>query len=524
MKTKLMKHKLRKSIKSLPVNKKKNRRAKRKRTKDCPKSLRFLGVNAAGLKSKMLTFKKVIEELKPSVFFIEETKYKDGNLFKLENYVIYELNRKSRDGGGGLALGVAEELQPAWVRDGDDKVEALSVMSSAKDLNIRCCVAYGCQESENVDKKDEFWKYLDEEVFQADMDGTGFILQFDGNLWAGCDIIPGDPRPQNRNGKLFQEFLDRHPQLSVVNGLQICEGLITRCRICDGKLEQSVLDFIVVCHRVLPYISRMVIDESKQYVLTNYKPVKNSSKAVDSDHNTMYMDLNLEGIHEKAERVEIFNFKEEKACETFKALTSETEEFTKCFSDELSLEKQINNWEQVLKNFCGKSFKKIRIRRKKLKPIKPRVRKLIDERNRLVRLRKCSENEQKIKIISSEIADFEAEEVYNKIVNQFKDIGDNSEQINLQQMWKLFNRMWPKHTGSKPVAKRNLKGKIVTSHKYIKTLLAREYKDRLRGRPTRPDLKSMKIRKDKIFQLKMKLAKMKKTPDWTMDQLESALA
>ena len=87
----------------------------------------------------------------------------------------------------------------------------------------------------------------------------------------------------------------------------------------------------------------------------------------------------------------------EKAFKTFKALTSQTEEFTKCFSDELSLEKQINNWEQVLKNFCGKSFKKIRIRRKKLKPIKPRVRKLIDERNRLVRLRKCSENEQKIK-------------------------------------------------------------------------------------------------------------------------------
>ena len=142
MKTKLMKQKSRKSIKSFSVNKKKNRRAKRKRTKDCPKSLRFLGVNAAGLKSKMLTFKKVIEELKPSVFFIEETKYKDGNLFKLENYGIYELNRKSRDGGGGLALGVAEELQPAWVRDGDDKVEALSVMISAKDLNIRCCVAY----------------------------------------------------------------------------------------------------------------------------------------------------------------------------------------------------------------------------------------------------------------------------------------------------------------------------------------------------------------------------------------------
>lgn len=28
---------------------------------------------------------------------------------------------------------------------------------------------------------------------------SGFILQFDGNLWAGTEIIPGDPHKQNRN-------------------------------------------------------------------------------------------------------------------------------------------------------------------------------------------------------------------------------------------------------------------------------------------------------------------------------------
>ena len=72
-----------------------------------------------------MTFRKVLTELKPSVFFIEETKYKDVGKLKFENYLIFELVRKSRDGGGGLAIGCDKELKPAWVREGDDNVEAL---------------------------------------------------------------------------------------------------------------------------------------------------------------------------------------------------------------------------------------------------------------------------------------------------------------------------------------------------------------------------------------------------------------
>ena len=197
-----------KRIKSKTKVKKLKKRGKRRSKKCLNKKLRLLGVNAGGLRPKIMTFKKVINELQPSIFFIEETKYKDVGKFKLENYVIFELVRESRDGGGGLALGCVKELQPVWLREGDDNVETLSINISIRSMNIRCCVAYGCQENDSVERKEAFWKYLDEDVLQAANSGSGFILHFDGNLWAGCDIIPGDPRPQNRNGKLFQEFLD----------------------------------------------------------------------------------------------------------------------------------------------------------------------------------------------------------------------------------------------------------------------------------------------------------------------------
>ena len=92
------------------------------------------------------------------------------------------------------------------------------------------------------------------EFFLANNTESGFFLQFDGNLWAGPGIVPGDPRPQNINGKLFEDFLTKHPYLTVVNSRSICEGLNTRSRIKDGILESSILDFFVVCSRILPHI------------------------------------------------------------------------------------------------------------------------------------------------------------------------------------------------------------------------------------------------------------------------------
>ena len=107
-----------------------------------------------------------------------------------------------------------------------------------------------------------------------------------------------------------------------------CEGLVTRRRICNGVVEESVLDFFIVCNRVLPFVKKMVIDEEKKYILTNYKQAKKGGKAVDSDHFTEYMDIDLNFVSEKPERIEIFNFKDEKSQFNFRKSTTETEDFT----------------------------------------------------------------------------------------------------------------------------------------------------------------------------------------------------
>ena len=117
--------------------KRKLRRGKRRRTKNFVKTLRFLGVNSAGLKTKLLTFKKVLNELKPAVFFVEETKYKEVGKLKIDDYIVFELVREHGNNGGGLALGCIKELHPTLVREGNDDIEALSIEIFPRNMKTR---------------------------------------------------------------------------------------------------------------------------------------------------------------------------------------------------------------------------------------------------------------------------------------------------------------------------------------------------------------------------------------------------
>ena len=505
----------------IKIKMKKHRRIRKSpKNRNVLKSLRLIGVNSAGLRSKLMTFKKVLDDLKPGVFFVEETKMKETGKLKFENYVVYEKVRKSRDGGGGIAIGCLKELYPAWVREGDEEIETLSVNIFVQNMKIRCCVAYGCQESELNDKKELFWKYLDEEVEEAAKDGSGLIIQFDGNLWAGSHIIPNDPRPQNRNGKFFENFLKRNPNLTVVNALDLCDGLITRSRIKSGKLEESVLDFFVVCDLIRPHITKMVIDEDGKYILTNYEQAKYGGKASNSDHATMYLDLDLKVVPDKPRRREIWNLKNKNAQTSFKMSTTKTKDFTDCFENKLTLKTQIENWRRVLNKHIKKSFKRIRINQKKDKPMPPRLSKLINERNQFV---KKGANRSIIEGLDEEISKLEAETNYHKIKEIFGKYKRDPEKINPKEVWKAVEKLWPKCGALLPTAKINHFGKIVSEPKELKDLLAKEYQERLRTRPIRPDLKSFENRKIEIFDLKLRLAELKSSKIWSMANLNTAL-
>ena len=147
---------------------------------------------------------------------------------------------------------------------------------------VRLICAYGPQENDKKERKDSFWRYLNLETQKAATDGVGLIIQMDGNLWAGKEIIHGDPRDQNQNGKLFEQFLLQNPQLTVVNALPICDGSITRVRHTTERIEESILDFFIVCDIILPLVSNMKIDSQGEITLTRFR-----GRVVKTDHRML---------------------------------------------------------------------------------------------------------------------------------------------------------------------------------------------------------------------------------------------
>ena len=98
------------------------------------------------------------------------------------------------------------------------------------------------------------------------------------------------------------------------------------------------------------------------------------------------------------------------------------------------------------------------------------------------------------------ISKIEAETNRNKILKHFKNISDNPDNVNLSQVWKKMDKLWPKVGSNLPSAKKNHKGRIVSEPNELKVLLAKEYKERLRTRPVRPDLENLEQRRKRIFE------------------------
>ena len=179
----------------------------------------------------------------PSILSLQETKFQVQGKQNLQGYITYEHLRSKKIAGGGILMAFQKDLSPALVRDGGSDVDALTVDISIKKMQITCVSAYGPQEKGFSEKKDKFWQYLEEDAKRADNEGKVFILQGDLNSWLGKNIIPHEPRQQNENGRLMEDFVSRN-HLTVVNGLYLCKGLITRTIQSKNTCEKSILDFL----------------------------------------------------------------------------------------------------------------------------------------------------------------------------------------------------------------------------------------------------------------------------------------
>ena len=120
-------------------------------------------------------------------------------------------------------------------------------------------------------------------------------------------------------------------------------------------------------------------------------------------------------------------------------------------------------------------------------------------------------NHAYIEETNKQIANFESNINRKNVIENFKSYSENPENLKMQKMWTLLKNLCPKNKPTIPAAKRNHAGKIISGQKEMKILLAKEYKNRLWSRPVHKEFRATKIRRRKIFQIKLKLATQKKS-------------
>jgi hypothetical protein len=242
---------------------------------------------------------------------------------------------------------VDENLSPVLVSSPESEI--LVVQSKVGNLNVRIINGYGPQEDEKQQVIFNFWQEIEKEIIAAKADNCCVIIQCDANAKLGKTVISSDSHEMSSNGNILWDILVRQ-NMFVLNADILCDGIITRQRKTRNKVEQSVLDYIIVCDVLKNYFERMSIDENRYHVLTKYASTKGVKCKVESDHNILYgvFSIKYDFIHTKVLR-EVFNFKNQEFRKKFFEVSNNTNKFSLCFEeDEGDFPKQANKFFKTL--------------------------------------------------------------------------------------------------------------------------------------------------------------------------------
>ena len=214
---------------------------------------------------------------------LQETKARKLGSIHLAGYQIFE-NIGVGGSGGGLLTAVDQHLNPVLISTGrDEDTEILTVQAKVGTNDIRIINRYGPQEDDVEQEVYNFWHEVEQEVIAAKEENCFVVIQMDANSKIGGK---DDPNNVTANGKLLLDVVERQ-NLTIVNKLNLCKGIITRERITALKIEKSVIDYVIVCEGMKKYLEDMLIDEDIIHVLTKYAGTKGSKKKVLSDHNIL---------------------------------------------------------------------------------------------------------------------------------------------------------------------------------------------------------------------------------------------
>ena len=490
----------------------------------------FLGANAAGLYNKKESLLRLVSLFSPGVIFIQETKARTYDKFKMNNYVSFEVIRTDSN-GGGLMTSVHKALDPIEISKSVEN-EVLVVEAKVSGRRIRLINGYGPQEHAPENVRNSFFDYLDLEIKRSKISGSLICVEMDSNSKLGPNIIPKDPHEQSANGKLLEKVIIDN-DLVVVNAESLCKGTITRFRKTVHRNEESILDHILVCRDFFQMVTSMTIDESGSYSLTKFSNKSGTRTTLKpSDHRTLLLNINLSWTpqSQQIDRIEVFDYKNTADFEVFVSLTNNNEALRTCFdNEEEDIEISSKRWLKLLKTAIKQSFKKIRIKKSKLEPA---LENLLRKRECLIsgihNLERGGTSIEAIKMqeeldeIDVKIAHLCANNNKNKVKELIID-SDTFEGGIQAKIWSLRKKLAPKNVDQTPMAKKDESGNLLTSKTDLEDLYLRTYTSRLTPNPVAEEFREHSSLKSYLLQLETMLAQTDVTRSWTLSELDAAL-
>ena len=402
----------------------------------------------------------------------------------------------------------------------------ITVQIKVGERQVRIINAYGPQEDEKQQKILSFWAEIEKEVIKSKENNCLTIIQMDANAKVGKVIIKGDPHDATNNGKILLEITERQ-NMTIVNSLTECKGVITRERTAGGKVEKSIIDFIIICDGMKEYLEEMIIDDERSHVLTKYTKRGKTT----SDHNILFGKFNMTFNRNMTKpRIEMFNFKNRENQETFLDETTATNNLSSSFRQGRSFLHNSNIFLKNLNDTFHTCFKKIRII--------PGIRHSYGQESlqELLKLKLT----QKQTILNCK-DDIEREEIKEKLKQTEKLLSEKfaaktaeiiKEQVNEMRLadgkfshagfWKIKQKFSPRAMDP-PTAKKDEDGMLVTSPNLLKDLYLRTYKHRLRPRIIKNGLEDIFYLKTALWNSRLEELLSNKSKPWNMQDLEKVL-
>ena len=324
--------------------------------------------NIRGIKSKEHSLKKILRKVKPSVVLINETQLIGNMKVALNPYTSWTRSR-TETGGGGIATVVSQQYSDSTVEAGrgvgDDEFLITRLEAFYPALNI--VNSYGEQRKTKKEDVEDKWRRLRKEMEDIRMRGEFCLLGGDLNKLVGQDEfgVPGNSPEISLGGRLLRELLATKDWVLVNSlGREVVQGgPFTRKDPATGHM--SCLDMVVVSRELVPYISKLVIDDEKK--MTPARAVKNKGKykLVYTDHLSCLLTLNNlpRKQDEVKEKSTCWNLRKENGWKEYTNISnSHSEALEKVIDDEkASIQESVDKFEKVLEKIKFKAFGKVTI-------------------------------------------------------------------------------------------------------------------------------------------------------------------